>query len=144
MTRRKTYDKLPLQGNVYPMPTMAYIEDDRLRLTLLVGQPSGVASLKAGVLDVFLDRRLTADDGRGLGQGVMDNRETTSVIKLLFEPRHRVSSSSSFTSIILILDEEARSNLPDRLSNAARSSTLHPAALSSARLPFRRFDALLS
>ena len=67
------------------MPTMAYIEDDTLRLSILVGQPSGVACLKAGVLDVFLDRRLTRDDGRGLGQGVMDNRETTSLIQFLFE-----------------------------------------------------------
>ena len=101
MIRRKTYDKLPLQGNVYPMPTMVYIEDDDLRLTILVGQPSGVACLKAGVVDVFLDRRLTQDDGRGLGQGVMDNRETTSLIKFLFEPRQTVSYAS-FTKTTII------------------------------------------
>ncbi len=43
-----------------------------------------------GVVDVFLDRRLTLDDGRGLGQGVMDNREIISTFKLLFESRHTV------------------------------------------------------
>jgi alpha-mannosidase II len=43
-----------------------------------------------GVVDVFLDRRLTRDDGRGLGQGVMDNRQVISTFKLLFEPRHTV------------------------------------------------------
>jgi len=48
MIRRKTYDKLPLQGNVYPMPTMAYIEDDYTRFTILSSQPSGVACLKSG------------------------------------------------------------------------------------------------
>jgi hypothetical protein len=48
MIRRKTYDKLPLQGNVYPMPTMAYIEDDYMRFTILAAQPSGVACLKSG------------------------------------------------------------------------------------------------
>jgi alpha-mannosidase II len=48
MIRRKTYDKLPLQGNVYPMPTMAYIEDDFMRFNILSGQPSGVACLKPG------------------------------------------------------------------------------------------------
>jgi alpha-mannosidase II len=48
MIRRKTYDKLPLQGNVYPMPTMAYIEDDYMRFTVLASQPSGVACLKPG------------------------------------------------------------------------------------------------
>ena len=44
----------------------------------------------AGVIDVFLDRRLTLDDGRGLGEGVTDNRETLSTFKLLFESRHTV------------------------------------------------------
>jgi alpha-mannosidase II len=48
MIRRKTYDKLPLQGNVYPMPTMAYIEDDYMRFTILASQPSGVGCLKTG------------------------------------------------------------------------------------------------
>lgn len=43
-----------------------------------------------GVMDIFLDRRLTQDDGRGLGQGVMDNREILSTFKLLFERRHTV------------------------------------------------------
>ncbi len=48
MIRRKTYEKIPLQGNVYPMPSMAYIEDNSTRLTILAGQPSGVACLKSG------------------------------------------------------------------------------------------------
>jgi hypothetical protein len=30
------------------MPTMAYIEDDHMRFTILSGQPSGVACLKSG------------------------------------------------------------------------------------------------
>ena len=48
MIRRKTYGKIPLQGNVYPMASMAYLEDQFLRLNILAGQPSGVASLKSG------------------------------------------------------------------------------------------------
>ncbi|CAF0800037.1 unnamed protein product [Rotaria sp. Silwood1] len=103
MIRRKTYDKLPLQGNVYPMPTMAYIEDDFMRLTILAGQPSGVACLKPGVIDVFLDRRLTRDDGRGLGQGVMDNREIISTFKLLFESRHTIADRTSLTGYPTLL-----------------------------------------
>ncbi|CAF0778226.1 unnamed protein product [Adineta steineri] len=92
--RRKTYSKLPLQGNVYPMPAMAYIEDAQMRFTIVSGQPSGVASLKSGVVDVFLDRRLLQDDNRGLGQGVTDNREIISSFKLIFEPRHTVDRTS--------------------------------------------------
>ncbi|UJR15510.1 hypothetical protein I4U23_002451 [Adineta vaga] len=103
MIRRKTYEKLSLQGNVYPMPTMAYIEDDSTRFTILTGQPSGVACLKSGVIDVFLDRRLTEDDGRGLGQGVMDNRETISTFKLLFERRHTIIDQTLLTGYPTLL-----------------------------------------
>ncbi|MCP9260631.1 Alpha-mannosidase [Dirofilaria immitis] len=48
------------------MPTSAFIEDDTLRMTLLSAQPSGVANLASGQMDVMLDRRLNQDDGRGL------------------------------------------------------------------------------
>ncbi|CDW55051.1 Glycosyl hydrolases family 38 protein [Trichuris trichiura] len=48
MVKRKYFGKLPLQGNFYPMPSAAFIEDHRLRLTLLSGQPGAVASLTSG------------------------------------------------------------------------------------------------
>lgn len=42
------------------MPAMAYIEDDHVRLTVIAGQPSGVACLKSGnsfAVLVFLPRK---------------------------------------------------------------------------------------
>jgi len=47
--------------------------------------------LFSGLIDVFLDRRLRQDDGRGLGQGVLDNRKIIRTFQLLFEQRHTVN-----------------------------------------------------
>lgn len=95
--RKKYSDKLPLQANFYPMPTMAYIEDDDSRLSILTGQPLGVSSLEMGWLEVVLDRRLMQDDNRGVQQGVQDNRRTPSFFKLLLE--RKVDSSNYEPSV---------------------------------------------
>lgn len=62
--KRKNYDKLKIQGNVYPMPSGAFIQDTNKRLNILTGQPLGVASLDPSSIQVFLDRRLDQDDNR--------------------------------------------------------------------------------
>lgn len=85
MVKRKRYTKIPLQGNVYPMPTMAYIQDETTRLNILSGQPLGVTSLQNNWLDIFLDRRLMQDDARGLNQGVTDNKLTRETFQIIFE-----------------------------------------------------------
>uniref|UniRef100_A0A915HMT6 Glycosyl hydrolase family 38 C-terminal domain-containing protein n=1 Tax=Romanomermis culicivorax TaxID=13658 RepID=A0A915HMT6_ROMCU len=83
--KRKYFSKIPHQGNVYPMPTAAYLEDKNFRLTLLSGQPNGVVSSNTGQFEVFLDRRLMQDDNRGLFQSITDNKITPNVFKLVFE-----------------------------------------------------------
>lgn len=87
MIKRKKYLKIPLQGNVYPVPTLMYIEDETARLNVLTAQPLGGTSFHPGFVDIFMDRRLLQDDSRGLGQGVTDNRPTKELFKVIYEPR---------------------------------------------------------
>ncbi|CAI8034350.1 Alpha-mannosidase 2x [Geodia barretti] len=100
LVRRKTMSKLPLQGNVYPMPTMAFIQDSHHRLSVLGAQPQGVAALKQGWLEVFLDRRLSKDDERGLGQGVKDNKLTAAHFRILLETRAKPLTEVSILPVM--------------------------------------------
>ncbi|KAF8010913.1 hypothetical protein BT93_J1524 [Corymbia citriodora subsp. variegata] len=86
MSRREYYTKIPLQGNYYPMPSLAFMQGtDGQRFSLHSRQSLGAASPKDGWLEIMLDRRLVRDDGRGLGQGVMDNRAINVVFHILVE-----------------------------------------------------------
>ncbi len=103
MIRRERMAAMPIQGNVYPMPSSAYIDDGYHRVTVMSAQAGGVSSqmngtttlvyiytlLLAGSLEIFLDRRLTRDDGLGVGQGVQDNIPVRSVMKLVIEKVNR-------------------------------------------------------
>lgn len=44
MQKRKTYEKLPIQANLYPVPTMAFMEDSQTRFSVLTGQTLGIMS----------------------------------------------------------------------------------------------------
>ncbi|XVF58156.1 hypothetical protein PTKIN_Ptkin07bG0040600 [Pterospermum kingtungense] len=94
MSRRETYDKIPLQGNYYPMPSLAFMQGSNgQRFSVHSRQSLGAASLKEGWLEIMLDRRLVTDDGRGLGQGVIDNRVMNVVFHILLESN--ISSTSN-------------------------------------------------
>ena len=95
MIKRPLFKKLPVSANYYPMTSMVYTENDVSRLTIMSAQPLGVASLKAGDVEIMLDRRLSYDDGRGLGQGVLDNRQTLSMFYLSLEHRQKVYVQNS-------------------------------------------------
>ncbi|PSR87616.1 Alpha-mannosidase [Actinidia chinensis var. chinensis] len=118
MSRRETYDKIPLQGNYYPMPSLAYMQaPNGHRFSVHSRQSLGVASLKKGWLEIMLDRRLVKDDGRGLGQGVMDNRPMNVIFHILLESN--ISSTSNPVS-------DPRPLSPSLLSNRVGAHLNYP------------------
>jgi hypothetical protein len=66
--RRETKKNIIFEGNFYPVASSVLIEDNEHRLTVLTGQATG-ATLFNKSLDIMVDRRLSGDDGKGLGRG---------------------------------------------------------------------------
>lgn len=88
MLKRTKIERIGIEGNYYPITTMAYIEDATHRLTLLVNHAQGAASYQPGWLEVMLDRRTLYDDSRGMGEGLLDNRKTVFRHWILLEDVH--------------------------------------------------------
>ncbi|XP_045166966.2 alpha-mannosidase 2x-like [Mercenaria mercenaria] len=86
---RKTRANRLIEENYYPITSMMVIEDSKKRLTLHTAQPHGAASLRNGWMEVMLDRRVTRDDDKGLGQGVTDNVLTVANFVLQVDTRTR-------------------------------------------------------
>jgi hypothetical protein len=57
MFRREAYGNLKVEANYYPMPTAAFLQDDKTRVTILGDVSHGVTSPKAGQLEIMLGRR---------------------------------------------------------------------------------------
>ncbi|KAJ6754218.1 ALPHA-MANNOSIDASE 2X [Salix purpurea] len=89
-------------------------------------QSLGAASLKDGWLEIMLDRRLLRDDGRGLGQGVMDNRPMNVIFHILFESN--ISSTSDPVSNPLPLS-------PSLLSHCVGAHLNYPLHAFVAKIP---------
>lgn len=85
MQKRVKIERIGIEGNYYPITTMAYIQDEEIRLSLLTNHAQGAASWQPGYLEVMLDRRTLYDDSRGMGEGLVDNRKTVFKFWLLLE-----------------------------------------------------------
>uniref|UniRef100_A0A5G2R708 Alpha-mannosidase n=1 Tax=Sus scrofa TaxID=9823 RepID=A0A5G2R708_PIG len=139
---RMTMSKLPLQANVYPMTTMAYIQDAQYRLTLLAAQSLGVSSLKSGQIEVIMDRRLMQDDNRGLEQGVHDNKITANLFRILLEKRSVVNMIlvqklfNKFTVVSLTPSSLSLMHSPPDARNLSEIS-LSPMEISTFRIQLR-------
>lgn len=72
----KVNTDLAMAANFHPMIAFAALEDHsrKDRFTILSRSSSSVATLDEGSIEVMLDRQTHNDDGRGLGEPLMDSR----------------------------------------------------------------------
>ncbi|XP_075213020.1 alpha-Mannosidase class II b [Lycorma delicatula] len=111
--RRVKVERIGIEGNYFPLTTMAFIQDATRRLSVLVNHAQGAASWQPGWLEVMLDRRTLYDDSRGMGEGVVDNKKTISKFWLLLEDAWETSEYSK----------------PSLLANHLSLSLLYPSNL---------------
>ncbi|XP_026318156.1 alpha-mannosidase 2x isoform X3 [Hyposmocoma kahamanoa] len=74
--KRVKVTTLGIEANYYPITTMAWLQDEDTRLTMITNHAQGAASFEPGRIELMLDRRTLYDDYRGIGEGVVDNRPT--------------------------------------------------------------------
>lgn len=65
----------PVAGNYYPVNAAIYIEDSEASLAVVVDRSQGGASIEDGSVELMVQRRILADDARGVGEAL---NETTS------------------------------------------------------------------
>ena len=134
MMGRKNYPDRPIENNYYPVTSMVMLECKLMRLTLHTAQPHGAASYRDGWLEVMLDRIVSRDDGKGLGQGVSDNKLAVANFILQLETKSNPGISKepryTFPSITSVL-------LNDILLNPVQTFTTSPETKSANELtPF--------
>lgn len=125
--RREWSEQAGLEGNLFPITQSTFLQDDHMRLSLLVNHAAGAASVAEGSLEVMLDRRTAYDDARGMGEGVLDSRATQHKFWLLLEPKD--PSSSPVSSILPALSPLAtvlsrQQEHPPSVLHARRPNTL--------------------
>ncbi|KAF3829408.1 hypothetical protein GH733_003672 [Mirounga leonina] len=62
----------PVAGNYYPVNSRIYIRDGKMQLTVLTDRSQGGSSLKDGSMELMVHRRLLKDDGRGVGEPLLE------------------------------------------------------------------------
>ena len=81
---RKFRQSIPFDGNVYPMSSVAMIEDSSHRVVVHSAQPHGVVSPTSGVLDFMIDRVALRPE-MGMPEGVSDNKPTKTILVIEFQ-----------------------------------------------------------
>ncbi|XP_049285594.1 alpha-mannosidase 2 [Anopheles funestus] len=132
--KRVKVSAIGVEGNYFPITSGAFIQDDRMRLTLLTTHAQGAASLEPGQLEVMLDRRTLYDDYRGMGEGVIDSRLTRHRFWLTLETIDTPTAAQPDPPPASNVNEEQKPNadpyqLPSIFANALANGLNYPANL---------------
>ncbi|XP_049532049.1 alpha-mannosidase 2-like [Anopheles darlingi] len=136
--KRVKVSAIGVEGNYFPITSGAFIQDERMRLTLLTTHAQGAASLEPGQLEVMLDRRTLYDDYRGMGEGVIDSRLTRHRFWLTLETIDGAqrsgatgdgSDSSENRKPSATEDRPAEYQLPSIFANSLSNGLNYPANL---------------
>ena len=117
MQRRKKFSGLGIEGNIYPITTMAYIEDMKHRISLIVDHATAATSTKQGSLEVIVDRRATFDDARGMGEGILDSVDTVHKYWLLYEAKSNNKEKLNMPNILNSKSNEQNEPTPKLYSH---------------------------
>ncbi|KAF5398234.1 hypothetical protein PHET_08505 [Paragonimus heterotremus] len=139
--RRSYHEKLPLQGNLYPMTCATFFDGGHetnsdsepaaaapslpsslLRLTLLSAQSLGITSQVEGELSVWLDRRAPKDDDRGLDAALLGRWIAASKFRVLLEEVIPAKTHDDLTDVVPQLTLTAHLVLLDLLRPVQRFS----------------------
>lgn len=86
-----------VESNMYPITSMAYIQDKESRLSLMTDHAQGVTALQEGQIVALLDRRILFDDLRGTHEGLADSTPTCHRHYILLE--NFIKSSTGYNQI---------------------------------------------
>ncbi|CAK1554769.1 unnamed protein product [Leptosia nina] len=119
VTSRKLNISRKVEANMYPMTSMAFIQDDKTRLTIITDRAQGVTALQEGQILIMLDRRILFNDKRGVNEGLSDNSPYNHIHYMLLENFAKEDISFDKT-----LNEQIV--LPSLLANRIANSLLFP------------------
>ena len=72
-------------ANYYPLTRFIYIQDSKLRQTVMLDRAEGGTSPEVGVIEVMVNRRTNLDDGKGATEGVDEGREVSILHYVVFD-----------------------------------------------------------
>ena len=76
ITEGDDYQIENITANYYPVDSAIYVQDDSIRMTVLNDRAQGGSSLRDGTIELMQNRKIPADDGKGVGEWLMELGET--------------------------------------------------------------------